>query len=317
MKTLKLGGTGGTVSALCLGTMDFGVKTEPRQAEALLDRYCEAGGTFLDTANNYGRWTDGGGRESETVLGEWMRTRKNRNSLFLATKVGANPPARGWSLKPQLIREELEESLRRLGTDHVDLYYAHIDVREDPLEETLGVFDQLHREGKFLALGCSNYRAWRIEQARQLSKDRGFPAYCCAQLRHTYLRPVPGASFRPQVFIDEETRDYARANKDFLLLGYSIALGGAYASRPEKPVPLAYRGPDTDDRLRVLAEVSRETGASAVQVVLAWMLASAPTVLPLISSSTLQQLDENLGSLEVVLSSEQMVRLDQAGARAC
>ena len=313
MKTLALGDTGRSVSALCLGTMEFGVKVEPRQSEALLDHYVEAGGRFLDTANNYGHWVNGGGRESETVLGRWMRARNNRNSLFLATKVGANPPARGWSLKPQLIREELEESLRLLGTDHVDLYYAHIDVREDSLEDTLAVFDQLHREGKFGALGCSNYRAWRIERARQLSSSRGYPVYCCAQLRHSYLRPLPGASFRPQVYIDEETKDYARANEDFLLLGYSVALSGAYSARPDRPVPLQYLGPDTDDRLRVLAEVARETGGSPLQVVLAWMLASTPVVLPLIAVSSVKQLDENLGSLDVVLTSGQLERLDRAG----
>ena len=113
--------------------------------------------------------------------------------------------------------------------------------------------------------------------------------------------------------IDEETRDYARANKNFLLLGYSVALSGAYSARPDRPVPPQYRGPDTDDRLRVLTQVAQETGATALQVVLAWMLASTPAILPLIASSTAEQLEENLGSLEVVLTADQLERLDRAG----
>jgi aryl-alcohol dehydrogenase-like predicted oxidoreductase len=315
MKAITLGASGEKVSALCLGTMELGTKVGQQDSMRLLDRYCEAGGRFIDTANNYGNWSAGAGWESETVVGRWMRERKNRDDLFLVTKVGANPPAVGWGLSRKVIMQEIDESLRRLGTDRVDLYYAHIDSRADDLEETLAAFDQLHRQGKIRNLGCSNYRAWRIEEARALSRSHGWIGYCCAQLRHTYLRPVHGTSFHPQVFVDDEIMDYGRAHAaDFLVLGYSTTLGGFYAGRGDRPLMRQYRGQDSDARMLALAAVARETGATPVQVVLAWMLQSSPVVLPLVSASTLEQLDEDLGALQVTLDDAQLKRLSDAGA---
>ncbi len=196
MKTVALGMTGEKVSALCLGAMNFGTKLDEKGSMQLLDRYYEQGGRFIDTANNYAVWWGGDGSESENVLGRWMRNRGNRDALFLATKVGFNTPAVGSGLSRRVIRQEIEASLRRLGTDHVDLYYAHKDHRSDPLEETLEAFDELHRAGKVRMIGCSNWRAWRIEQARELCRAKGWIGFCCVQQRHTYLRPGPGARLR-------------------------------------------------------------------------------------------------------------------------
>lgn len=314
MKTIALGATGKSVSALCLGTVNFGTKLDEKSSWKLLDRYCEAGGKFIDTANNYATWWGGSGGESESVLGRWMRERKNRSEIFLATKVGFNTASVGNGLSRRIIRQEIEGSLRRLGTDYIDLYYAHVDNRGDPLEETLAAFDKLHREGKVRAIGCSNHRAWRIEQARTLSRANGWIEYCCVQQRHTYLRPAAGARFDPQLLLDDEMRDYcAQHAGDFLLLGYSPTLGGAYSGRPDRPVPSQYRGPDAEVRLRTLSEVAREAGATPVQVVYAWMLRSTPLVLPLVSAGSMQQLDENLDALRVNLDDAQMKMLDQAG----
>jgi aryl-alcohol dehydrogenase-like predicted oxidoreductase len=315
MKTLPLGATGTRVSALCLGAMNYGTKADAKESMRMLDRYVEAGGTFIDTANNYALWWGGDGGDSERVLGAWMKDRGNRGSLFLATKVGFNRPDVGRSLKAKVIHAEIEGSLKRMGTDHADLYYAHTDVRDDPLEETLEAFDALKREGKIRFIGCSNYRAWRIEEARAISRRRGWSEYCCVQQRHTYLRPGPAASFDPQLAVDEELRDYCAVHaSDFLLLGYSSTLGGAYAGRKDRPLSWQYSGPDTDARLSALAAVAREAGATPVQVMYAWMLQSTPAVLPLVSAGTLEQLDEDLGSLSITLSPEQMARLDSAGS---
>src|SRR5512147_1815514 len=116
MKTLALGDSGMKVSALCLGAMNFGTKLDEKGSFVLLDRYYEAGGRFIDTANNYAHWWGGDGTESENVLGRWMRERRNRDSLFLATKVGFNTPAKGTGLSRAMIRQEIEGSLKRLGT---------------------------------------------------------------------------------------------------------------------------------------------------------------------------------------------------------
>ena len=147
------------------------------------------------------------------------------------------------------------------------------------------------------------------------SSDLGWAQYCCVQQRHTYLRPAPGASFGNQLAVDAELADYCSAHAtDFLLLGYSSTLGGAYAGRRDRPIPPEYAGPDSDARLAELSAVAREIGATPVQVMYAWMLKSAPPVLPLVSAGTVEQLQENLGSVGVALSREQMGRLDRAGA---
>jgi aryl-alcohol dehydrogenase-like predicted oxidoreductase len=275
MQTVRLGDTGEQVSALCLGAMNFGTKLDEAGSRLLLDRYWQAGGRFIDTANNYAHWWGGDGTESESVLGRWMRERGNRAELFLATKVGFNTPKLGNSLSRASIRREIEGSLRRLGTDHVDLYYAHKDHRPDPLEETLGTFEELHREGKVRWIGCSNHRAWRIEEA--------LLDYCAAHAG------------------------------DFLLLGYSSTLGGAYDGRPDRPISPQYRGPANEARLSVLGEMAREMEATPVQLVYAWMLHSRPLALPLVSAGSLEQLDENLGSLRISLDEARMKRLDEAG----
>ncbi|WP_208610211.1 aldo/keto reductase [Shouchella rhizosphaerae] len=164
MKQVLLGQTGVTVSELCLGCMNFGTKTEQVVSERLLDQYVDAGGSFLDTANNYAFWNEGGeGGESERLLGHWMKERGNRSNLFLATKVGALPtvPGGGLSdgegLSKQSIERAIDQSLQRLRTDYIDLYYAHIDDIKTPLEETLEAFEKLVRLGKVRFIGCSNY----------------------------------------------------------------------------------------------------------------------------------------------------------------
>lgn len=315
MRTLPLGNTGVDVSALCLGAMYFGTRQDERASYGLLDQYVAAGGSFIDTANIYAHWVEGyRGGESETVLGRWMQARSNRNELFLASKVGFELPGVERGLRAAQIEAECEKSLRRLGVETIDLYYAHVDDRKTPLEETMAAFDRLVTAGKVRFIGASNYRAWRLEQAHWVAKTNNWPAFCCVQQRYTYLRPKPGADFDPQLFANEDLLDYARARRhDFTLLAYSALLGGAYA-RDDRPVPEQHAGPDTDARLRALREVAEEVGATVNQVVLAWMLRSDPPVLPLIAASSEAQLAENIGALDVKLSADQMQRLNEAGA---
>ena len=137
MRTVALGNTGVEVSAFCLGTMYFGSRTEKRISYQLLDQYVEAGGSFLDTANTYARWVPGfKGGESETLLGEWMRERRNRSQMFVATKVGFPYPGAKGGLRARQIEVECEKSLQRLGIGAIDLYYAHVDDRNAAVEET-------------------------------------------------------------------------------------------------------------------------------------------------------------------------------------
>ncbi|GHO62635.1 aldo/keto reductase [Ktedonobacter sp. SOSP1-52] len=316
MKQISLGQTSMDVSAFCLGCMFFGTLTTQEMAYQLADRYFEAGGRFFDTANNYAFWIDGAtGDEGETVLGRWLKSRKNRDQITLATKVGARPTQPGGSfeswegLSARAIERAVEGSLTRLGTDYLDLYYAHIDDRQTPLEETLAAFDRLVTAGKVRAIGCSNMMTWRIEQARNISHLHGWATYCCVQQRYSYLQPRAGATFEPQIAASQELLDYCQEHEDFSLLAYSPLLSGAYTRQDVALIP-QYRSSETEARLSALATVAAETGATPNQVVLAWLLQSTPAVIPLIAASNTTQLDENLGALHVHLTEEHMRRLN-------
>ena len=313
MKQVALGDTGVSVSAICLGAMLFGSSIDRAASFQILDQYTDAGGSFIDTANIYAWWVGGcRGGESETLLGEWMRLRANRSQMFIATKVGFDYPGVERGLRAQQIAAECEKSLRRLGTDYVDLYYAHVDDRTTPLEETLEAFDRLVKAGRVRFIGASNYLAWRLAEARWVSRVHGWAAYCCIQQRHTYLRPKPGARFDPQIAANEDLFDLCRT-QGVTLLAYSPLLGGAY-TRPDRPLDAQYLGPDTQARLAALRAVALETGATPNQVVLAWMLQSDPPVIPLVAGSTIDQIHENLGALRLSLSAQQMERLNSASA---
>lgn len=313
MKTVSLGKTGVEVSAFCLGTMFFGSRTNKKASYQILDRYVEEGGAFLDTANKYAGWAPGYvGGESETLLGEWMRERKNRDQAFIATKVGSDYPGVERGLRAQQIATECEKSLKRLGIDTIDLYYAHIDDRNTPMEETLEAFDRLVKAGKVRWIGASNFAAWRLEEARWVSQMQGRAEYCCVQQRYSYVRPKPGASFGRQIAANDDLFNYCRA-RGMRLLAYSPLLSGAY-TRADRTFSEQYRGPDTEARMAALKAVSEQVGATANQVVLAWMAQSDPAVIPLLGASTVDQLQENLGAQDVELSAGQMARLNDASA---
>ncbi len=313
MKTVKLGHSGLDVSALCLGILPFGTKVDRKDSFAILNGYYDAGGRFIDTANNYSKWHPGGvGTESEAMLGEWMKDRGNRAELTIATKVGFNRDDIGPSLSAKTIAKEIDGSLSRLGTDYVDLYYAHADIRSDSLEETLGAFNAVVVGGKARFLGCSNYLAWRIEAARCTSRSHRWAEYCCVQQRFTYVRPAPGASFGAQVNGNDDLLDYCRENPDFRMLAYSPLLTGAY-SRDDREIAAQYSGPDTDARLGELKKVADENGATVNQIVYSWLMNGNPAIIPLTAPTQLEQLSENLGAMSVELTDDQMSRLDSAG----
>jgi aryl-alcohol dehydrogenase-like predicted oxidoreductase len=172
-------------------------------------------------------------------------------------------------------------------------------------------FDRLIRAGKVRAVGASNLRVWRISEANTASRIHGWNQYSAVEQRHTYLRPRHGADFGPQIPINEDLKDYC-ASRGIAMVAYSILLQGAY-TRPERPLPAQYAGPDAGERLEALRAVAAECGATPSQVIIAWMLQSKPPVLPIIAGSRLEQLKENLAAAGVMLTNDQMQRLDTAG----
>ncbi|MFI0163468.1 aldo/keto reductase [Streptomyces sp. NPDC017095] len=312
------------VSVLALGAMLFGSRTDEKTSFAVLDRYAEAGGTFVDTSDNYAFWEDGSqGGQSEELLGRWRRSRGVGDEIVIATKVGARPLAPGTSftdnpegLSAKVIRESAERSRDRLGVDRIDLLYAHIEDRAVPLQETVEGFAALVAEGTVGLLGVSNHAVWRVERARALAAAAGLPGYEVLQYQHSHLRPrtdVPSELF-PHGSLggaDAQLRDYLHAEPELTLVAYSPLLAGAY-TRADKPLPADYDHPGTPARLAVLREVARETGAGVNQVVLAWQLGGDLPVIPLAGASSAAQLDENLAAVELELTDEQRARLDAA-----
>jgi aryl-alcohol dehydrogenase-like predicted oxidoreductase len=338
MNQIELGTTGVKVSRISLGTMLMGSATDPQTSIAMLDRYLDLGGNFLDTANCYAWWIGKGefvGDESELLLGNWMRQRKNRRHIFLATKVGARlkegTPIRDASgnpryelvaenrelLSPNSIRSGIENSLRRLQTDYIDLYYAHIDDRHTPLEEILGTFNDLIKEGKVRFIGCSNFRTWRLERANRIAAANGWQPFVAWQQEFTYVRPKSGADFGETVHVDDEQLDYLASNPQVSLVAYSPLLRGIYESETKRKAYYnwhLYDSPDSTKRLEVVSSMSKEMGISNSQLVLAWMLQHRSRAIPIVAASSLPQFEHNFAVADIQLTAQQMQILDDAKA---
>ncbi|WP_246612855.1 aldo/keto reductase [Paractinoplanes bogorensis] len=302
---------------IVLGAMLFGTRIGEKESFELLDRFVERGGRWIDTANNYAFWEhpSGLGGHSERVIGRWLAARPGmRDRVLISTKCGAEPtdPARGLEamegLSAATVRRAAAASLQRLGVDHVDMYWAHVEDRSVPLAETAGVFGELRTAGLAARTGASNTPAWRVEQARALGA--GWDAL---QLRHSYALPRPGAALESwshrQVF--PETLDYVRSTPDLDLWAYSSLINGAYG-RADRPLEEAYDHPGTTRRLTTLADVAESAGVTRNQVVLAWLLGGDPQVWPIVGASTPERLDEVMAARDLKLDAETRARLDAA-----
>lgn len=312
------------VSVLSLGAMNFGTRTDEATSFAILDRFLEAGGNFIDTSDNYAFWVNGTqGGESEELLGRWRRSRGVDGEAVIATKVGARPTAPGRSyftdregLSAKVIRESAAASRERLGVARLDLLYAHIEDHSVSLAETVEGFADLVKEGAVGLLGVSNHWSWRVERARNLAAGAGLPGYEVLQYHHTYVRMRTDRPTRlsPDGEIGAaagDLLDYVRADPALTLVAYSPLIGGAY-DRTDRPMGPEHDHPGTVARLAALREVAAETGATAGQVVLAWLMGAEVPAIPLVGASSVAQLDESLATVDLELTADQRARLDQA-----
>ncbi|MBE6601493.1 MAG: aldo/keto reductase [Ruminococcaceae bacterium] len=309
MKKLLLP-NGLAVSEVALGAMNFGTTTSKKDAYDTLDAYVEMGGNFIDTSNNYAHWA-GTGDESETLLGEWLRERGCRDRVVLATKVGFDRHGKGAGLKKEQIEYWIDESLRKLGTDYVDLYYAHTDDIDTPIEETMEAFDRLVKKGKVRALGSSNFDTWRLAEANMLATLKGMTPYTVMQQRLSYLNPKFGEAPK-YIFNEVANRERLRfmVDKNMPLVSYSCLCKGAYEN-PER-LPAEYEG---GARLSFLRDMAKEKGVTPSALVIAWLrnihrCEGYPTVIPLFSATT-EHLKENLRGLELTLSDEELEMMNR------
>jgi aryl-alcohol dehydrogenase-like predicted oxidoreductase len=307
---------------LVLGAMFFGTRQDEQASFELLDRFVDGGGTMIDTANNYAHWehpTRRGGA-AETVLGAWFGARPGmRDRVYLSTKMGAEPlfpggyPDNVEGLSAAAIKAAIQGSLERLHTDRIDLYWAHIEDRSVPIDETVGAFGELAASGLVGRLGASNHATWRVEQARAAARSLGVPGYTALQLRYSYVLPRPGVLVHGQRFgsVSDETLDYAMS-EHLDIWAYTTLIEGAYV-RADRPLPEGYDHPGTTRRMAVLNEVAAELGVTRNQVVLAWLIGGSPAITPIVRVSTAAQLDEALAGARLTLTAEQRARMDAAG----
>jgi aryl-alcohol dehydrogenase-like predicted oxidoreductase len=300
--------------------MYFGTRVDEATSFELLDRFVDGGGVWIDTANAYSFWEDpsGVGGQSEEVIGRWLAARPGmRDRVRISTKVRHQPtvphrwPESAEGLSAPAIRAGVEASLKRLGTDVIDLYWAHAEDRDVPLDETVGAFGELAARGLVRRLGASNHAAWRVERARAVARERGVAGWTALQLRHSYVQPRPGAQLPDagHMVASAEQLDYVAENPKFLLWAYTPLINGAYV-RADRPLPEAYDHAGTSRRLERLAEVAAGAGADAGQVVLAWLLGGTPRVMPIVGVSRAVHVDAALAAADLELTGEQRARLD-------
>jgi aryl-alcohol dehydrogenase-like predicted oxidoreductase len=319
MEYRSLGRTGLKVSELCLGTMQFGWTADETLSIKILNAAYEAGINFFDTADVYSRWVEGNpGGVAETILGKWIKqARIPRDQLVLATKVrgkmGPGPNDEGLSRKH--ITLAIEASLHRLGVDYVDLYQTHSYDDKTPIEETLGVFDDLIHQGKVRYIGCSNYPAWRLTEAIWRSKQKNLA-------RFSSLQPHYNLAHRA-----EYERELAEVCKTYGLgvIPYSPLAGGfltdKYDCNKDEPESARLGGVkrryfnDKSWAIHDLAKtLASQNGKTISQVSLAWLLTNPVITSPIIGPRSLEQLLDNLGAVGLRLTEEQKQELDNASA---
>ncbi|WP_431874059.1 aldo/keto reductase [Amycolatopsis sacchari] len=309
---MKIGNSDLDVYGLNLGGNVFGWTADEQRSFEVLDAYVAAGGNFIDTADSYFHRAPGNsGGESETIIGNWLAKRGRRDDVVIATKVGSWPKRPGVSAKN--IREAAEDSLRRLRTDHIDLYYAHRDVADVPLEETLGAFDELVRAGKVRYLGASNYSAERLAEALSISDREGFARYVAVQPHYNLVERGFEQDLLPLV------REQGLSTMPYFGLARGF-LTGKYRSRetdtgsPRTEAAVAYLDHRGERVLEALDDISAAYGTTPAAVALAW-LASRPTVAaPIASARNVEQLADLLASVELRLTEADVAALDEASS---
>jgi len=314
MQRRPLGRSPLTIAPLAFGGNVFGWSVDEATSFALLDAFVDAGFNLIDTADVYSAWVPGNrGGESETIIGKWLKRSGKRDQVLIATKVGKWVEQPG--LSPVNIEQAVEGSLRRLQTDHIDLYQAHADDASVPLAETLGAFARLIEQGKVRAIGASNYGADRFADALAIADEHGLPRYESLQPEYNLAdRAGYEAALEPLV----------RREQVGVICYYALASGfltGKYRSAADLAKSAARGGSVKkylDARgMKILAALDAVADAHAarpVQVALAWLMARPGITAPIASATSVAQLEELIGAAQLELSADEIATLDRASA---
>lgn len=315
MNKRRLGSSDLRIAPLVLGGNVFGWTADRDASFAVLDAFVAGGGTMIDTADVYSAWVPGHkGGESETMIGEWLRTSGKRDDVLIATKVGMLPGEGGEKLSPARIGAACDASLRRLGTDRIDLYFAHQDDEATPQEVVLEAFAALVEAGKVRVLGASNFHAARLKSANEAARAAGLPRYDALQ---------PEYNLVSRTKFEGELQDYSVEQNVGVVPYYGLASGfltGKY--RSEADLSKSVRGGRMGDLLQgrgkavldAMDAVAAETGASLAQIALAWLIAQDGVTAPIASATSAAQVEELMPAMTLDLTPDQLDRLTVAGA---
>ncbi|WP_420152514.1 aldo/keto reductase [Siphonobacter sp.] len=313
MQKRSLGKSNIEVAPLAFGGNVFGWTIDETTSFEILDAFVAAGFNFIDTADVYSRWVPGNiGGESETILGKWMKQRNNREQIILATKIGADNGKGHPDVSKAYILKGVEDSLRRLQTEYIDLYQTHYDNESTPVEETLEAYDQLVKAGKVRIIGTSNMSPERLKASLQASEKNGYPRYETLQ---------PNYSLVERKEYEEAYEPIVREHQLSTINYYSLASGfltGKY--RSEADLAKSQRGQGVKKYLneqglgilKALDEVAEEYKVTPASVALAWLMARPSVAAPIASATSLNQLQSFIQAAELSLRTEAIEKLDQA-----
>ncbi len=316
MQKRKFGKTGLEVAPLALGGNVFGWTADESTSFKLLDAFVDKGFNLIDTADVYSRWIPGHkGGESETIIGNWLKKSGKRSQAVIATKLGVDMGEEKKGLSASYIQRAVEDSLRRLQTDHIDLYQAHKDDPETPLAETLGAFTELIRQGKVRAIGASNYSGARLAEALEVSQQNGLASYQTLQPEYNlYDR------FAYESGLEPVCQQYGLG----VICYFSLASGfltGKYRSEtdlsksPRGQMVKKYLNTRGFRILDALDQVAKRHNTTPTQVALAWLMARPSITAPIASATNLKQLDELIQAVSLELDKSSIELLNQASAQ--
>ncbi len=313
MEKRRLGQSSLEVPPITFGCNVFGWTADEKTSFALLDAWLDAGFNFLDTADVYARWVKGStGGDSETIIGKWLKARGNRDKIVLATKLGIEMAPGKKGLSRAYMQTAVEDSLRRLQTDYIDLYQSHRDDPETPIEETLSAYADLIKAGKVREIGASNFSAERLAESLKISTAKGLPRYQSLQPQYSL---VERDSFEGPL------EDLCLAEKVGVIGYYSLASGfltGKYKSKADAEGRARGRGVEKylNDYgfgvIKALEEVAAKYEAKPGQIAMAWLIARPSVTAPIASATTLEQVAELAEAAEIELDPESVAKIDAA-----
>ncbi|WP_313598918.1 aldo/keto reductase [Epilithonimonas vandammei] len=312
MKKVTIKNTDLEIAPINFGGNVFGWTLDEKESFNILNKFTEGGFNFIDTADTYSWWVNGKGGQSEEIIGKWMKERKNRQDIVLATKVGSETKEHGFDISKKHILKSVDESLKRLGTDHIDLYYTHFDDNKTPVEETLSAYDEIVKAGKVRYIAASNVSPERLIESFEVAEKNNFPKYVALQPHYNLVER------------EKFETEYAPLVEKFGLSVFpywSLAAGfltGKY--RTEADFETTARGGGIkkyfDDKgkavLAALDKVSEKHQSQPATVALAWLLANPLITAPIVSATSERQLQTIFDAPKLELDSEDLEILNQA-----